>query len=328
MAPKAGAAVPPLPRIPAPGIEPQSALAKHGPGDAAAATIASAQYGVISTRQMAAVGLTRDAIRERRRRGLLHPCHRGVYLWGHRATTDRSELIAAALAVGEGAAASHSTAAYLRGYLSSLPSPHHFCVVGRHRRSRRGIVVHEIAALEVADVDRVDRVPVVSPAWALLGLAAVSDLPTTRRALNAAHASGFDQVELDSLLIRTEGLRGWRVLRQARDLEEGPGFSRQEAERRIWRLITKAGLPRPERNRNVAGFEVDLVWPEQRLIVEVDGYRFHSSRDQFEFDRMKWTELRAAGYEVMPVTWRQITRRPGWLIARVSETLNRVAVGP
>jgi very-short-patch-repair endonuclease len=52
------------------------------------------------------------------------------------------------------------------------------------------------------------------------------------------------------------------------------------------------------------------MWREQRLVVEVDGYAFHSSRRSFERDRRKDQELTAAGYRVIRVTWRQLTAEP------------------
>jgi very-short-patch-repair endonuclease len=60
---------------------------------------------------------------------------------------------------------------------------------------------------------------------------------------------------------------------------------------------------------------VDFLWPEQRLIVEVDGYEFHRSREAFERDRARDAALLAAGHRVMRVTWRQLTSEPRRLIA-------------
>jgi very-short-patch-repair endonuclease len=71
----------------------------------------------------------------------------------------------------------------------------------------------------------------------------------------------------------------------------------------------------------VRGHEVDLYWPEQRLIVEFDGWAYHSTRAAFERDRLKDAELQLAGERVLRVTHRQLRRRPEELVARFATGL-------
>jgi very-short-patch-repair endonuclease len=110
--------------------------------------------------------------------------------------------------------------------------------------------------------------------------------------------------------------RGRRALRAA--LEHEPAPTRSEAERRLLALIRAARLPRPETNVVVSGYEVDLLWREQRVIVEVDGFAFHSTRQAFERDRARDAALQAAGYRVIRVTWRQIVDEPHALVAQLA----------
>jgi very-short-patch-repair endonuclease len=63
--------------------------------------------------------------------------------------------------------------------------------------------------------------------------------------------------------------------------------TRSELERRFLDLCGEAGLPSPNVNVQVAGLEVDVLWPTQRLVVEVDGYAFHHDRATFERDRVR-----------------------------------------
>jgi very-short-patch-repair endonuclease len=60
----------------------------------------------------------------------------------------------------------------------------------------------------------------------------------------------------------------------------------------------------------VGAFMVDAWWPSRRLVVEVDGFRFHGTRRAFERDRRRDAELQAAGQRVVRVTWRQLRREP------------------
>jgi very-short-patch-repair endonuclease len=94
----------------------------------------------------------------------------------------------------------------------------------------------------------------------------------------------------------------WRVLAE----NNGPLLTRSEAEARFLSLIRKARLPAPKTNVMVEGYEVDFLWPVQRIVVEVDGYRYHGSRPQFEKDRRRATELAARGIQVISLSWRQI----------------------
>ncbi len=75
-------------------------------------------------------------------------------------------------------------------------------------------------------------------------------------------------------------------------------------------LIRSATLPEPRRNAPVGGWEVDFLWPDHGLVVEIDGYAFHSGRRAFERDRRKQAELQDLGFEVLRFTWRQITKEP------------------
>jgi very-short-patch-repair endonuclease len=71
----------------------------------------------------------------------------------------------------------------------------------------------------------------------------------------------------------------------------------------------------------VGRYEVDLLWRESSLIVEVDGYAYHSSRAAFERDRARDAELQAAGWRVLRVTWRQIVEEPEAVVARLAALL-------
>ncbi len=71
----------------------------------------------------------------------------------------------------------------------------------------------------------------------------------------------------------------------------------------------------------IAGYEVDLLWREQNLVVEIDGYAFHSSRRSFELDRRKQSALAAAGLRVARVTWRQAQEESIAVAARLATAL-------
>ena len=75
-------------------------------------------------------------------------------------------------------------------------------------------------------------------------------------------------------------------------------------------LCKTAGLPTPRINQPLAGKEVDFLFPTQRLIVEVDSWRYHKTRRAFEDDRARDVLTRAAGYRTLRFTDRQLTSHP------------------
>jgi very-short-patch-repair endonuclease len=113
--------------------------------------------------------------------------------------------------------------------------------------------------------------------------------------------------ELDAVLLTATG----RATKGLRAILNGPDApTRSRLEDRFLTLVAQAGLPRPEVNQKVRGYEVDALWRGERLIAELDGYRFHSSRSAFETDRARDARLQAAGYRVVRITWRQLTKEP------------------
>jgi len=101
------------------------------------------------------------------------------------------------------------------------------------------------------------------------------------------------------------------------DAENDSGYTRSAAERRLRELIQAAGLDRPLFNEPLLGYVVDVLWPKQRLVVEVDGYAYHANRAAFERDRRRDQRLIAAGYRVIRVTWLQLRDRPIETIASI-----------
>jgi very-short-patch-repair endonuclease len=104
-------------------------------------------------------------------------------------------------------------------------------------------------------------------------------------------------------------------------LATDPALTRSEAEGRLLTMLSAARLPKAAVNSRVGGYEVDFLWPAERLIVEVDGYAFHSTRTAFERDRLRDADLQARGYRVIRVTWRQLVDEPEAVLARLAQAL-------
>jgi hypothetical protein len=108
--------------------------------------------------------------------------------------------------------------------------------------------------------------------------------------------------------------------------EPGTTLTRSELEERFLALCPDAGLPRPLCNHRVVGAEVDFVFPDHRLLVETDSWRWHRSRKQFEIDRRRDAVHAAAGWRTLRFTHERITHHPGEVAATVRVVLAAGAV--
>ena len=76
-------------------------------------------------------------------------------------------------------------------------------------------------------------------------------------------------------------------------------------------------------NVRIGGFDVDFLWPEHRLAVEVDGWDSHRTRSAFENDRARDLKLKLLGYEVVRFTWRRLTDDPAAVGVSVRKLLRK-----
>lgn len=283
--------------------------------------LAQAQHGVVAARQLLTLGISRGRISTLTARGWLRPAHRGVYLVGP-VHGPRARLIAATLAGGDGAVLSHRSAAELWGIGPALHGAVSVTLVGRSARSRDGITVHAARRLGAEDATVREGIPVTAPARTVLDLATQLGRRDLARAVEEIEILGVLTGDwLNPLLTRNPRHRGARALRAVTQAADAPAMTRSEAERRLLELFRAAGLPQPQTNQRIHGYEVDAVWRSHRLIVEVDGYAFHSSRSSFERDRRKDAELVAHGWRVVRITWRQLTREQEAVVALLAAAL-------
>lgn len=295
------------------------------PVDRAIAELARRQHGVVALAHLTALGLSPAAVRMRTAAGRLHRIHRGVYAVGHPRLTRRGARMAAVLAAGPGAVLSHRDAAALWDLSPFSSGSIHVTVSSRGGRSHRnGLVVHR-SRLHPEDREEVDEVPVTAVPRTLLDLAEIAAPTQLRRTYERAERLELlDTTALQRLLARSTGRRGLTGLREllAYDPTAAAGAD-SELEHLFCDLLRSAGLPMAQTNVLVEGLLVDAFWPEARLVVELDGFRFHQDRAAFERDRARDTRLKRAGYEVVRFTYRQLASEPELVLATVRELLSR-----
>lgn len=286
--------------------------------------LAARQHGLVTRRQLLDAGLSARQLDRRVASSRLRPAQRGVYQVGP-LVSPRAREMAAVLACGPGAHLSHKSAAAVWGLLPpDVSSPVHVTVAGRDRSQRTGIVVHRVPALERSEVTRVDGIPITAPPRTLFDVASVVRGRELEQAVAQAERQGLTRrSELLSVISHHRRRPGVRAMRHMLEDDVEPVLARSEAEERFLALVRKTQLPRPKVNTWIGGHEVDFLWRLERLIVEVDGFAFHSSREKFEGDRRRDADLSAMGFHVLRVTWRQVTQQPEVVLVLVAQALAR-----
>jgi very-short-patch-repair endonuclease len=151
--------------------------------------------------------------------------------------------------------------------------------------------------LDTADVTRRDNIPVTTPSRTLIDVRRTVPRPQFAAAVRQAEFLGLRLDELES------------------------DHTRSELEARFLVLCRHHRIPKPEVNVRLGRFTVDFHWPDPRLVVELDGYQAHAGRAAFEDDRARDVELKALGFDVLRLTWRQVVHEPAATAALLRKLL-------
>ena len=197
-------------------------------------------------------------------------------------------------------------------------------VVGRHRRAIAGISVHALSMLGSGELRRHRGLPLTSPALTILDLAGLAAGDEAVKALNEARVC---RIVTDSALLGTleahPNRRGAAFLRAQLTSEQGRFATESEAERACLALMSAEGLAPDAAGVWIGPFRVDFLYRQQRLVVEVDGYRFHSTPERFVADRRRAAQLLTMGYRVMQFSWSDIVDQPDNSMRRLRQALHR-----
>lgn len=196
-------------------------------------------------------------------------------------------------------------------------------------RITEAVVVHR-KRLHHKDVRMIDGLRVTSPSRTLLDLGDVVRRRRLERALDDALHRGLTTLaQLSELLRRAggQGVRGTVVLRESIEARD-PDFVRLEStlERRLARVIREAHLPRPIPQHEIfdeTSFvaRVDFAYPDARLVVEADGYRFHRDKEAWGRDLQRRTVLASLGWRVLHFTWDDVHTRPERVVDQIRRSL-------
>jgi very-short-patch-repair endonuclease len=281
--------------------------------DQRAAAVAARQHGLVTLTDLLRCGFSEKAVRTRLRRGSIVRLHHKVFgISGSPETWERRAL-AAVLAAGDAAIASHWTAARL-WELPIVANDRVDVTVPIERQPRIADVRVHRSGMLVDAWDRaiVKSIPVTTPARSLVDLSASLDDRQLGRAVDDALRRNLVGLTALHGAARRHGrapgrspTRMHRVL-AARVPDYDPGDS--DLETTVWTALGRAGLPLPRRRYEltVAGraYVLDMAYRRERIAIEVDGFDFHRGREAFDKDRDRQNALVLAGWTILRFTSR------------------------
>jgi hypothetical protein len=295
--------------------------------DASIAAIAVTQYGVFTRTQARDVGLTDRQIRLRIATGRYERLSLHVFRIAGTPTSWRQRLLAACLAAGPGAAASHRSAAALHRHDGFAPGIVEITVPqGRRDFRMSGVIVHSSSNWCDEDVCIVDGIPVSTPERTLCTLAAVASEAQVESALDSAEREGkvrrsdVTQVHDD---VRQRGRNGVAAL--ARILfrrAELAGIPHSVLERRMLRLLERHGIPLPAcqvavRRPDGRMAYLDFAYRDLGLGIEVDGNTAHATPAQRSADNVRANAIELRDIRLIRFTYEQVTHEPEMVAATV-----------
>lgn len=278
---------------------------------------ARGQYGLITWAQLLDAGVPASSIGRLVERGALIRVFPGVYRVAGAPVTWHQRQLAAVLAAGSDAAASHRAGAHLWDLWDGEP---HVEISVPRRQSLRlpGVIVHRTR--DPMRIHNRKGIPVTTPMRVVIDIGAVVSADVVETVLDRAEVSrllSVATVEWELAAVARPGRRGSGALRTVLDrraLLETPPDGMLEP--RFARLLKQAGLAPAVFQFPVGKYEVDFAYPELMIAIEVDGYGPHASRRAFQSDRDRQNVLVGRGWMVLRFTWADVVRRPDH-VARV-----------
>ena len=291
--------------------------------DRALARLAERQHGVVAHFQLREIGFGTEAIKARLANHLFHRLHGEIYAVGHARLGRGGWWWAGLLAYGPDAVLSHRTAGVLWGIQRPRRGSVEVTAPGGRQgvERRRGLWIHR-CRFGPEDVTERDGFPVTTVARTLFDLAEVAPYETLKSAAEEADRLKLLRLrELEEVCERGRGRRALRPTRRLLGELQAPDEGRSPLEIRFAAFVRHSHLQPPVQNADVLGHEVDALWPEAKLIVELDSWEHHGHRSAFERDRARDPKLMLAGYRTIRVTHRRLDREPKRLAEEIRQLL-------
>jgi very-short-patch-repair endonuclease len=288
--------------------------------------LARSQHGVLTRRDLERLGFSKMAIEHRIAAGRLHLISRGVYAVGWPELTPHGRWMAAVLACGDGAMLSHRSAAELWRIGREEPGRIDVSVRRKCEIRRKGLKVRGRPSLGAGSVVQRYGIPVTDPVQTLIDLTTELKPLQVERAVN--EADKHDLVDPETLRTALTVRKGEPGVKHLATLLDRHTFRLSDSDLEVLfrPLARAAAFPPPKSKHWVLGYETDFYFPEQGLIVETDGLRYHRTPAQQARAAKRDQTHTAAGLRVLRFTHWQIKYAPDEVVAvlrRIRPHLNQ-----
>lgn len=294
--------------------------------------LARSQAGIVTRGQLLGAGWSSGRVDRSLASGRIVVVTRGVYRVCGAPFTRRAAQHAALLAVGDGAVLARWTAAALHGFTDHRPGP--IDVLAHHPKREpwhcRGLLrVRQTRCLPTQEQAEADGLPVTSGARTILDLApSASSAQLAELVAGAVRVRACTLDDLQRVLDRHPVARARGRVRAALGLLADDGVAaRSAAEVAALRALVRAGLPRPVMAFRVTDdlgdflAEVDLAYPQHRIGIEIDGFRWHHTPERKQADEERQNRLVLAGWTILRFSAAEVRARPETLTAAVARAL-------
>jgi len=278
--------------------------------DVATWELVRAQHGVVARRQLITLGYTRREIEYRLHNGRLHHLSHGVYAVGRRDLAPHGRWMAAVLVCGDDALLSHRSAAELWGVGQEEAGRIDVTIQRRSKVRRPGISTRSRLSLPRRNIVRRHGIPVTNPVQTLIDVA--TELQPLRLERSVNEADKLDLVDPETLRRSLDVYVGMPGVKTLRTMLDRHTFRLSDSDLEIFfrPLAIAAGFPIPLTKHWVLGYEVDFWFPDEGLVVETDGLRYHRTPSQQARMARRDQKHQAAGLRVLRFTHWQIAHAP------------------
>ena len=314
------------------------AVRKMGPVGASRAAKNEPIVRIMTTARLSAAGHGPGAIRARVRNGQLVKIAKGYYVTNEIASEVRrcpagEALLAVAVAIarrGGSAVASHETAALMHVLdLLYRPGPRVTVTVPLDAGSREAssAVRVKMAAIPSAQITARYGVPVTSVPRTVVDIARSSSFRAG--VVTADSALRLKLTTKDELRAVLASCRQWPGVTRAADVVEFADRLSESALESICRVaFRELGLPPPELQVRVGGEHgeigrADFFWKQFATIAEADGALKYADPDKARQQLWRDARLHEAGFQVVHITWSEITRYPDNVAAALRAAFRR-----
>ena len=274
--------------------------------------------GVVTLRQARHVGLSKHAVNRRVQSGQWRRCAPGVYFADDRPFTDAARIRAAVWSYGEHAVASGLAAAWWHG-LTDFPPDRVEVTMPRNGsgRSKPGSVMRR---RDLFPADVVERRGLLVTALPLTVIEAAVRPGGGLKIMDRALQREVQLRELWRAHLRNKGRYGSPAARIR--LQAASDGARSGAERLLVSLLGTAGITGWRANYPVGAYKIDVAFPKQKVAIEVDGFAFHSTADDFHADRVRQNNIMLLGWQVLRFTWLDLTEYPERVITVIRNAIS------